>query len=802
MFNDLRFSLRTMVKRPASTLLAVLALALGIGLVTTQFSFVNGVMIKGLPFEDSGRIYHLSRSGPQVQRDVAVPMRDYLLWREQQKSFEDLAAFDVSIMNLSGDSLLPQRYVGASITSSLFPVLKVQPIHGRPLHPSDDLPGAPAVVLINEGIWEREFGRDPAVVGRSVLLSGEPATIIGVMPEFFKFPSEQMMWTNLRPEADSMAFGFVRTAQVVGRLKRDVSLDAARAEFDVIISRLAEQFPETNKSFTQSRILTYIDHFNNEEAQPILLTMFAMVLGVLLIACTNVANLLLARASQRGKELAIRSALGATRGRLFSQLICESTLLALAGAALGILIAVWGTHLIDQQLASTNAPFWFDVSIDGLVLFVLIGVTLLAGFVSGFLPALQATRGDVNSALKDEARSMSSVRLGRFSKFLVIVQVAVSCSVLVVTVLMAKTVVLAKSTKFAFDPDQMLGARIELMDRDFPEGHHRQAFYTQVLEKIRALPGVEGATFTSRHPIQPGVFTSTAIDGQIYNNDHEVPMAFLEVISGDYFKTLGIPLLQGRDFSSEDTADSPAVAIVNESFARKFWPSESPIGKRIRRVREGQAWATIIGVAPDLRMKGVLNVDGQEGYYLLQEQEGWGWMTVLVRTSANPNDLIQPIREVVTEVAPYQPVHTIEPVSATLDARLAVPRFVSNMFVVFGGAALFLGAVGLYGVMSFSVNQRAREFGIRFALGARVADVLRMVMKQGAIQLGIGLLAGLALAFGLSQPLAFLLRGGSPNDQGVYGTVVVLVALIALLAVWFPARRASRIDPMLALRDE
>jgi len=800
-WSDLKFALRSLLKRPGQTALAAAALSLGIGLVCTQYSFISGVMLKGLPVPRSSSLFYIERTNP-VTKGTAGPMpaRDYLAYREQQTSFDDLLAVSQSWKNLSGAGVIPKRADGCSISSSAFKLLAAKAEHGRVLLPSDDAPGAPQVVIISHKLWNEVFGSDTAVIGREVRINGESATLVGVMPEGFHFPVRQELWTNLRPEAESANQGWETHVDVVGMLKPGVSKAVATAEVSTIASRLAASRPDTGKDFTSARLVGYTERFTGEEAWPIFITMLAMVVGVLLISCANVTNLLLARAAERGKEMAIRSAIGASRRQIIFQMLTESLALAFFGAVGGVGLTFWGVDLLTKMIASTNPPYWFKFSVDGGVLGVSLICTVVAGLLAGVLPSWQVSRVDLNELLKDGTRGASGLRIGRFGKLLVVAQVAVSCALMVATGILGLGVVKSRNMALPCDSRQILVGSVELFGAEYPEEADRVKFYEELRLGASALPGVESAALSSRVFGRNGVLTDVEIQEQPRARDY--PRAWMEVVSPEYFDTLSIGLTQGRHFTRHDDLASPPVAIVNQSFAKRHWGAESPLGKRFRRVYEKETvFAEVVGVVPDLHMEGFGNRGFKEGFYMPQRQQAWGWMTLHLKSqTSDVRHLANPLRELMRGLAPDQPISRVHTLAEVNDERLAVFSMISKMFVLFGVAAMFLAAVGIYGVVSFNVNQRVREFGIRMALGARAPNILGMVVRQGSAQLGVGLAAGILFSFGLTKPMSSFLPGVEVFNLAMHGGVAAFIGLISMAAILVPSLRAIRVDPVTALR--
>ncbi len=801
-FQDFRYSLRTLGKNPGVTLIAVVALTLGIGLTTTMFSIVYGALYRGLPFEAADRIMHLERNNlAQDIESMEVTIHDYLDWREQQTSFTAIAAFWSGTVNLSGTEGRPERYDGAFMTGNAFEILRVRPQLGRVFGPDDDHPGAPAVAVIGYGIWRNRFDSDPGIVRRTVRLNGEPTTVVGVMPEGFAFPTNEDIWVPMRVDADTIVRGEGITLEVYGRLKDGVTQDRAAAELATIAGRLEMEYPKTNEG-VGSVMKPYTEEFIGDEAARLLWTMLAAVSLVLLIACTNVANLLLARAIQRSKEVAVRSALGATRLRVVMQFLTETFVITLIGAALGLAVAWVGVRLFNNAIVDTQPPFWIDIRIDAIAVAFVFGLTLLATALAGVLPALRASGANVNEVLKDESRGSSSLRIGKLSKTLVTLEIALSCGLLVGAGLMVKSVVQLRTLDYGFHTD-VLTARVGLFPADYPDRGRRAQFFEELRTRLVAQPGVVGAALGTGLPGLGSGGTRFAVDGESYPDDTDYPNAHRAMITPGYFDTFGAAISQGRDFAVQDIDGNLPVVIVNESFTRRFYAGESPLGRRIRTGTSDSEndWMTIVGVVPDMLMGGI-DDDDPEGMYVPVAQSDVRFMSIIVRARGEPMALAPVLRSEVIAIDPDLPLYWVD----TLDTRIQRANWFYNvfgaLFMVFGGAALFLAGVGLYGVMSFSVTRRTQEVGIRIALGAQNRDVIGLIMKQGLWQLGIGLLVGLGIAALLSRGLEVVLFQVEPFDPVIFMLIASVLLVVGLAASFIPARRATRVDPVVALRYE
>ena len=806
--NDLKFALRQLLRQPGFSLLAAFSLALGIGLVAVQFSLIDAMLLRGLPVPDAQRLLHVARPQPTRAQGISwdtLPRRDYLVFREQQTVMESLAAVNQTGFNLSGRERVPSHENGARATANLVAMLGVTPQLGRWFDAAEDVPGQPLFVVLSHGLWQEEFGGDPGVLGRSLTANGEAGTIIGVMPPRFSFPNQQRLWTNLRAATGDSRELLADQVEMIGRLRAGVSIKQAAAEFKTIATRLAQLYPETNRGIEQMNVEKFTYAYAGGGTEPILYLMLAMTGFILALACVNVANMLLGRASRRARELAVRAAIGASRWRLIRQLLLESFVLALVGAAGGLAIAQLGVAQMQLQFVERmNVPGWFDFRLDYRVVGVAALVTLVAGVLAGIMPAWQAARVDVNAALKDESRGASSLTLGRFSRWLVTAQIGFSSMLLVAACLLASTVYLTRQANVRYEPEQLLSGRIELQDATHPTPADRARFYQNLIDRLTAEPGVVSVAVTSRDLVLAGVQTRVGPEGFAYLHENEQPQVWLEVISSDYFKLLGIGPLTGRLFDSRDQADLTRTAVVNESFARQFWPDRDPLGQRFRTSQTQDHWITVVGVVPDLRMQGLFSPPNANsaGVYLSQDQLGWGWLNLFVRTKGDPQQLVAPLRAAVAGLDPDQPVHSIGTLAEHTARLIHGFSMVGIMAGLFALITLFLGAVGVYGVTSFAVGQRTREFGVRMALGATMGGVLQLVLRRGARQIALGLGGGLIAAFLITRPLQSVFGEELVNSPLIYGLVSAVIAGVGLLALWVPARRATKIDPMVALRSE
>jgi predicted permease len=806
LLKDIRIAVRALVRKPGFALIAVLALSLGIGLTTSMFSIVRGVVLRGLPFEEPERIMALLRHNPlEGQTRLAVLVHDFFDWRERQTTFESLAAFQGGNVNLSGGNDRPEQFFGAFITPNTFSLLRVGPILGRNFQEEDAVPGAPPVIMLSYSLWRDRFAEDAEVMGQTVRVNGEQTTIIGVMPERFEFPVNQKLWLPLKVDPLEFERGQGPAFFAFGRLNDGVPVERARAEFAAIARQLEAEYPQTNTGMGVI-INPYVYEIIGYQTPPFLYTMLGAVSLVLVIACANVANLLLARAATRSKDVAIRTAMGASRRRVIFQLLAESFVLSVAGAVVGIGIAQVGIELFNRALnvLPQGLPFWLVITIDPTVVLFVVGLTLAAGLLSGVLPALQASGTDVNAALKDESRGASSLRIGRLSKTLVVAEVAFSCALLVGAGLMVKSVVNLRTIDLGFAKEDVLTTQVALPDSDYPDPASRTRYFEELLTRLEAKPGVLSAAAATDLPVTGFGNTTFGIEGESYETRQDYPRTRLAVITPNFFETIDVGVLQGRGFGQQDNADGLPVALVNESYVTRFFADEDPLGTRIRLRRQNvdEAWLTIVGIVPDLYLRQGFNPLTPEAVYIPFAQTGPQSASLVIRAQGDPLALTSVVRDEVAASDPDLPVFLTNTMQQNIDDANWFFGVFGTMFSIFGFVALFLAAIGLYGVMSFSVSRRTHEVGLRIALGARPSNVIRLVLRQGLLQLGIGLGFGLALAAGTSRLLGIMLFEVSPIDPAVFALIVAVLVAAGVLASLVPARRATRVDPMIAMRAE
>jgi predicted permease len=807
LLTDIRSGVRMLVKYPTLSLVAILTLGLGIGLSTTVFCVVNGGLFKGLPFPEADRIVAVVGTNPsqnQPQRPISV--QDLAIWQERQTSFEKFGAYSFAAVNLATEGERPQRYSSGQLTVAAFEALGVRPVLGRGFQPGDDRPGAEPVVLVGHDLWRERYSGSPSIIGQTIRANGVQRVVIGVMPEKFAFPIREALWTPLSIDPLATPRGQGPNYQVIARLKPDVSLEQARSQASTIAAQLASEFPATNRG-VGGDVLPYTKTILGQEIYNLLYTMLGAGIGVLLIACVNVSNLLVARASLRQREVAVRMALGAGRHRVVRQHLTEVLVLATFGAALGIVFSIFGMRWFTQALSVNPPPFWITFELDYRVMLFVLALVVIASVFAGGLPALHAARVNAGAALKDDSRSSTSARLGRFSSGLVVAELAVSCGLLIAAGLMIKSVVQLKNVPMPFAIENVLTARVDLPRSDYASPAASIRFYEQLLPKLREVPGVEAATLSDGLPAAGNGAIRVQIEGKAYSQESDYPLAREGIVTAGYFETFQTKLLGGREFRPSDTSTAQPVAIVNESFARTHFPGLDPLGRQMRRViaaLPNEPWLTIVGVVPDLLMEGIGNNNASPlGYYIPIAQSDVGnAVRIAVRTGSDPAAVTSLLRSAVASLDPNLAIYDIQTMRRVIDRQTWFYTVFGTFFMAFGICALLLAAAGLYGVMSFSVTQRTREMGVRSALGAQGLQLIVLVMRKSIVQLAIGLFLGLGLALLASGALQPVLYHVNPRDGAVFAAVVATLALASLIASFLPARRVTKIDPVLALAAE
>jgi predicted permease len=829
---DLRIGFRVLVKEKSFCALAVVVLALGICGVTTMFSVVNGVMLRGFSFPNAPRLVSANFIDPTSSSFLGpngqISAMDYEDLRPDQTSFELMAAYlNGSTVNV-GVNGHPQRYTGAYTTENFLRILGVSPILGRDFTAADNVPGAEKVALIGYGIWQRDFGGAADIVGKGVRINGKPATIIGVMPKGFAFPTNEELWIPLysefppKPRKDPAAIN----PAVLALLKPGVSLDQANAEFTAFAKRFAAAYPDTNKQFNTGQVDLLIKTYTPRPLRGTLLTMLGFCVGVLLIACVNVMNMQFARATLRAKELAIRSSLGATRVRLIRQMLTESLLVAGIGAALGVSLAYLSIDWLSATIRNLEnpPPSWITFDVDGVVLAVTVGATLVAAIASGLLPAWMSSRTDTNAVLRDGGRGSTGRSITVISRGLVVFQLVVTCVLLIGSLLQVRSILKQQTIDYGYDTTGLLSARMGLMDGDYPSQDARKLFYDRLLRDLRADPAFDAIALTNRFRMVFSGNSPIEIDGRQYKENRDRPIANFEQVTGGFFGVTNQRLLEGRTFTDDDLDARLPVSIVNAAFARKHFGTDSALGRRFRTMNTNGTqpgpWRTVVGVVSTVRMLGPFNNAGVDdtGFYVPFYSTPTGpvqatpfasqFATLVVRPRAGqrPEALVNAVRRGVTKADPNLPLYFVGTPKSQIEGFVASNRIIATMFSIFGLVAVVLASVGIYGMMSFSVNQRMQEFGVRMALGANGNRILGMVVKQGVVQIGLGLILGLGLALAITavggSGIQNVLFGVNPRDPVTYGVVVTLVTTVSLIATLVPAQRATRVDPMTALRAE
>jgi putative ABC transport system permease protein len=798
MIKDVRYAFRTLARRPGFTTIAVITLALGIGANTAIFSVVDGVLLRPLDFPEPERLVALRESNPLKQPDSQISPGNFLDWQQQNNVFTDLAAYRTVSYNLTGDGN-PERLLAGRVSSGLFKTLGVRPILGREFSPEEDQPGRHKVVIVSENVWQRRFGSDPGVVGKTLRLSGEDFIVIGVVPASLRLPDqrERELWTPIAFTENETTYRHVRFAEAVARLKPGVTLDQAQAEMTAIAGRLSQEHPNGNEGWTV-RVTPMLD-FAVGDARKILWILFSAVGLVLLIACANVTNLLLARAATRQKEIAIRVALGAGRLRLIRQLATESFLLALLGAVVAWPLAVWGLKALIT-IAPADLPRLAAVTIDNRALLFTLAITLVTGLVFGLTPALQLVKANANQTLKDGGSEGNRGGTGRrIGNLLIAVEVALAVMLLVGSGLLLRTIWQLRNVNPGFDDRNALAVTVQLSEKKYSEPKQVAQFSQKLVEQVSTLPGVETSGVARILPIAHELTLGYYVEGKPREPDNQLPQTNYSAVSADYFNAMRIPLVAGRAFNERDNQQSPRVAIVSAELAQRVFPGENPIGRRINIMTGPENFREIVGVVGDVTQQGLVRGSSPHVYEPFSQAPN-NFMTLIVRGSSDPTALVPAIRSKVIELDPELPLQRVITLDRIISNSIRQQRFTSVVLSVFAAVALVLAVAGLYGVISYSVAQRTRELGIRVALGAQVGDVLQLVLKQGMTYVLIGEVVGIAGAYALTGLMKGLLFGVTATDKTTFIAVAVSLFLVALVACYVPARRATKVDPLIALK--
>lgn len=791
---------------PTLSSVAILTLGLGIGLSTTVFCVVNGGLFKGLPFPNADRIVAvMSTNVSQGQPQLPMSVHDLQVQLDRQTAFEAIGAYGTAAYNLSLEEGRPERFQGAQLTIGAFRALGVPPILGRGFREGDDQPGADNVVLVGHDLWRDRYGSDRGLVGQTIRANGRQLTVIGIMPKQFAFPFQHALWVPLRVDPLATTRGQGPRYAVVGLLKPGVSVEQASSQVSAVAAQLEQEFPGTNRGISAS-VVPFTRMAMGPEIYALLYTMLGAGIGVLLIACVNVSNLLVAREALRRREVAVRMALGAARGRIIRQHLTEVLVLALAGGVIGIGLSMLGMQWFTTALSVSPPPFWITFELDHRIMLFVLGLIVLASLFAGGLPALQASRVTAGSALKDDSRSSTSGRLGRFSSGLVIAELAVSCGLLIAAGLMIKSVVQLRNLPMPFAIDHVLTARVDLPRERYPDSAASIRFFEELLPRLRTVPGVESATLSDGLPAAGNGVIPVQIEGKSYAHENDSPLAREGIVTPGYFETFQTTLLNGREFTTHDNAAGQPVAIVNESFARVHFTGVDPVGRQIRRIRPGgqEPWLTIVGVVPDLIMEGIGNNGASPiGYYIpIAQSDVANGVRIAVRTPGDAAALTPLVRAAVASLDPNLAIYDVRPMRLVIEQQTWFYNTFGTFFMAFGICALLLAAAGLYGVMSFAVSQRTREMGVRSALGAQGLQLVALVMRRSLVQLAVGVVLGLTLAIFASGALQPVLYHVDPQDATVFAGVVIMLVVVSVLASLLPARRVTKIDPVRALAVE
>jgi len=807
LLQDLRYGLRMVAKNPGFSFVTILTLAIGIGANTAMFSVVDSILLRPLPYPDSDRLVVVWEKPPGFERNV-VSAANFLDWRDQNHVFENLAATTFRSFNLTGKDQ-PERIQGMRVSWDFFELLGMKPVSGRAFVPDDDRPGAAHVAVLSSGLWQRKFGTDPNLLGTSLTVDGESCTIIGVMPPGFRFFGSPEIWMPIALDRAQATRDF-HWLVPLARLKRGVSLQQARAEMEGIARNIERDYPKSNKGWSAA-VQPVRTSIVQRSQRDMVLVLFGAVGFVLLIACVNVANLLLAKAAVRQRELAVRASLGAGRLRLVQQLLTESVLLAVAGGLLGLALAFWLVKIVHSLLPQFLVAGFAEIGVDWRVLGFTLALSVVTGMLFGVAPAWHAANINLHDALKETGRGSSGASASTRSRnVLVVAEIALSMVLLIAAGLMIRTLLAMQTVDPGFRPDHVLSMRLSMATERYPDAARVRSFYRQVLDKVRMLPGVRSASISMSLPLQGSNF---GMPFQIASHAQvpisEAPGAPYELVSHEFFRTFGITLRKGRLFAERDDENAPRVAVVNETFVKQYLPKEEPLGQRllIEELISGKtklgpplAWE-IVGVIGDMKFGG-LNDSGVPVIYVPMMQCTWPGGALALRTAIEPKSLAQVTRSAIAGIDKDIPITGVRTMDEIVVDSMSESRTQTWLIGVFAVVALALAALGIYGVMSYSVAQATHDMGVRMALGARAFDVLKLVLGKGILLTAAGLVVGLGGAFSLTRLLSSLLFGVKAIDSLTFSVVAVLLGAIALAACYIPARRATKINPIEALRYE
>jgi predicted permease len=802
MWNDVTFALRGLRKSPAFAITAILCIALGVGVSTTIFAAVNAILIRPLPYPQAGRL--VAVYAQNVERGYYgsnISYEDFKSWRDDNRTLSGLGIWTWTTRTISEGET--ERVAGAAVSANLFPTLGIRPILGRNFLPDEELPGQTDVVLISYGLWQRRFGGDSSIVGRMVSMDGRPRRVAGVMPPNFNFPDRGEFWMPFVSRGPSVEGrenrGF---AGAIGRIKNGVTLEQVKSDLANVSARLQQEFPNQNTGWA-AEVKTLRDDLAGDLRKPLLVFLAAVGL-VLLIACANVANLMLARGTSRLREVAVRTALGAQRGRLIRQLLTESMLIAVLGGAVGAAFGMWGVRVLRFAFPN-DVPFYFSLAVDPRALGFAAGIIVLTGMLFGALPALRSTRVDVNSALRDGARSGESRSRGGARSALVIGEIAMSVVLMVGAMLLIRSYRAYTTTNLGFDQTGILTTRISLPAAEYDTSAKRIAFFEQLEERIRALPGVTVVGSAGGIPFSGwDLQADISVFGRPQAKKNQEIETHFQVVFPDFFKAVGVRLMHGRMLNLSDRDTTSQVVVVNETFAKKVFPGEDPLGKRVKigDLNGNDPWLTIVGVVSDYRHYRLPQPMGPAMYYSYSEVAAWSQTLTIRTTLPDPYSLVPSVRAVLRELDPQIAMYDVKTMSDAVSQSLWRQRLQGQVLGTFAVLALLLAVVGIYGVISYTVAQRTRELGVRVALGAQRGDVMGLVLKQGLRLALAGIVLGVVGALAMTQTLSSLLYGFQASHLLTYTVVPVLLGAVALMATYVPALRATRVDPLTAIRAE
>jgi putative ABC transport system permease protein len=799
LLNEVRFSFRVMRRAPVFATTVILTVALAIVANTTIFSVVNSVLLKPLPFKDPETLVQVAEKNDRLKLPIfGASVLNFVSWREESKSFDSLAGVGFTNYTLTGSGE-PEQFSGNTISPSMLRVLGTPPLAGREFTDEEENPGGASVAMIGEGLWKTRFGGDPGLVGRTLDLNGTPTTVVGIAPRGLKLLSGGDIYTPLIVDR-AKELRLAHLIQTYGRLKQGVSLERAQAEMDTVSRNMGKQYPEIKD--WGIHLLSTFDTFIGAELKTRLLLLFWAVMLVMLIACANIANLLLARSAARQNEMAIRTAIGAGRGQLMRQLLLESVMLSLVGGLIGFVGAAWIVHVINQTLTQGVLPVQ-HVELDANVLAFAIGLTILTGLVFGIVPAWRTARADINSVLKQGGRGASGKVSHRLRNSLAAIELALATVLLIGAGLLLRSLMNLENVQVGFDPQKLLTFQLAPPVTKYPLDGKAQQFYHALVESLQATPGIKGAAVSSGIPFGAGNYSTHPMlttEPSVLPPETKVPINWRSVTPG-YFKTMGIPLLRGRDFTEADgPAPAPPVMVVSQTTARRFWGDGDPIGHTLRRSAKPEIAFTIVGVVGDVRDT-ALNQESPTLYYPVNFRP-WPLMDVVVRTDGSPEALLPVIRQRVHELDPELALANVKTMEQWLANSAAQPRLNTVLLGTFAALALLIASIGIYGVLAYSVSQRTQEIGVRMALGATPKGVLRMTLIEGVKVAGIGMGCGLVAAIAMGQVVSSLVFGVNVRDVRTFALVVLMLGIVTVAACVIPALRASRVSPLVALRYE